>query len=216
MTIQPTLPPESLLTEAERQFISYQPYGLWPENQDSNVGVIRSVLTAWVQDCIDRLDIIHENMFIGTAEEYLYLWEQMLDLTPNPPLKTIGERRQVVLNRLRVGAFTRTWRKEIVESFLLEAIGGDSITLTAAGVPLVAAGVPLYSGIQSLEGYYIITEQITDFHYTIEIDNAITPDEPALSRELTRVTPAGITFSIIYAALPLRAVEVTWAELTAP
>jgi len=216
MTVQPILPPETAFTEAELNFISLQPYGLWPENQDSNFGQIRRVLTDPVQDNINRLDIIHENIFIVTAEEYLGLWEQQLGLISNPAGRSLAERRSVALGRLRGGPFTRPWRKQIIESFLVTAIGGDAIALTVSGVAIPIEGIPLYAGVIDLSLAYYITEEIEDFHYTIHIDTAITPDEEALRRELTRVTPAGISFDIVYEATPLRTLEVTWAEMEVP
>lgn len=212
MASQPTLPAEEAMTEAELRWIEDEPDGLFPSNQDSNIGQIRKVVTDQIQGLLDMLDMIYENASPATAERYLALWESDLALTPVPSTRTLAERRRIAYAALQRAMFTRARRKQVVESFLGAAIGGDAVALTPSGVPLPADGVPLYSGVQDVTSVYSITEDVSNFEYTVTISNEISPDEAGLARELARITPAGINFTIVYSAVVTRSSVVTWAE----
>jgi hypothetical protein len=47
-----------------------------------------------------------------------------------------------------------------------------------------------------LTNTYTIVENIAGYSYDVRILNSITVDQVALIRELTRITPAGISFTI--------------------
>jgi hypothetical protein len=58
-------------------------------------------------------------------------------------------------------------------------------------------GVTLYSGASSAAGLYSITENVEDFGYTVSIDSSVGVNILVLTRELERITPAGIHFLIV-------------------
>lgn len=45
--------------------------------------------------------VLQDNFFADTADAYLHWWEALLGLPPNPPGKTVAQRRTVVLAYLR-------------------------------------------------------------------------------------------------------------------
>lgn len=201
MPLQPTLPAEGTYTEVEKDFIDLQPPGLWPENQDSNFGQVRKVITDIVQECVDEINHLSAEAYIATADEYLGLWEEIVHVPISPAGKTTTERRTIAGPRLHYGAFTRTRRREIVESFII-ATFGESVALTSSGVELTSGGVPLYSGTFSLTGTYNIVEDVENFSYDVRILDTVTVDADALEKELERITPAGISFTITFTPTP--------------
>jgi hypothetical protein len=87
-----------------------------------------------------------------------------------------------------------------VENYI-GATFGTPVSFSPTGIPMSASGVPLYSGATSVTAAYKIIEDIPNFTYTVRILNTITVSS-GLQRELARITPAGITFSIVYVAVP--------------
>lgn len=199
----PTIPVEGTYGDVERNFIENSPEGMWPDNQDSNFGQIRKVLCDELQLMVDKLTILADELFIETATgaETLMLWERLLGVPIEPTGKSDAERRSILAPRLVYGPFTRTRRREIVEGFIISTFG-ESAALTTSGLELTAAGVPLFSGVFSLTGTYNIVENVSNFTYDVRILNTITIDEDGLRRELDRITPAGITYTITYTATP--------------
>lgn len=197
---QPTLPPEQPFTDAELAFLDESPPGLFPENQDSNFGfIIRKIFSDHVQDVINQTDTIYNEHFVDTSDQFLPEWELQVGLPQNPPGLTIQQRRNLILNKLRVGPWTRARRDAIVASFVAATLG-DAAQLTPQGLALDASGIPLYSGLTSLTNAYTITENISGFSYTITVAQGITLDTVALTRELNRVQPAGLSFTVVTAA----------------
>jgi hypothetical protein len=193
---QPTLPAEGVFTDAELAFMEDSPPGLYPENQDSNFGfIIRKLFSDRVQELIGQQATLYAERFPNTANAYLDEWERAVGLPANPSTLTLGQRRQGVENRLKKGWFTRSRVREIVESFLTPTFG-DPIMLSPAGVPFSSGGIPLYSGESSLVGLYRVYERIPANAYDVWIKNTVTPDIVGLTRELTRITPSGISFTI--------------------
>lgn len=191
-----TLPAEGVYTEAELHFIELSPDGLWPDNQDSNFGQFRKVVTDIIQeDFIDLLSILNMEAFYPTSTTYLSLWEEMVGLPTNPSGRTSPERRSAVGSRLEYGAFTRSRRRRIVEAFIV-ATFGESVSFTPDGIPITVGGIPLFSGVFSLSGTYEINEAIERFYYQVKILDTIDPDVIGLTRELDRITPDGITFDV--------------------
>lgn len=190
-----TIPLEGPYTEVERHFIESSPDGLWPDNQDSVFGQVRKCLTDICQEQVDETTILNDETFTNTSSRYLSLWEEMLGLSVAPSGWADAKRRSVIASRQRHGLYTRDRRRSIVEDALL-ATFGDSLSLTSAGLPLSAGGSPLYSGVFSLVGLYRIYDNISNFSYVVRILNTSSPDIGALNRELTRITPAHISYTI--------------------
>lgn len=214
---QPVLPEEIILTDAERLFIAESPPGLWPENQNSNFGALRKVLTSPVQDEADLVNELFIELFIRTAHGYLSLWEREYGLPEAPPTYSEGFRRILLLLRARKGPFTRTFRAQLVEA-LIRGTYGFSLELYYEGIPLtadglmfvsdeeiesdfvyglalVAEGVVLDAGGASLEASYYITENIAGMSYHVGIRSDFAPDMDILTRELDRITPSGISYT---------------------
>lgn len=198
---QPTLPAEGQTTDLEQYFISEQPKRLWPTNQNSNLGAIRRVLTDPLQECVDVLSEIINEMFVDTADGYLGLWEDEVGLPKNPSGLALIKRRSLVLGRLTKQPFTKARRQAVVEQFISSTFG-PATEITPAGIPITAGGITLYSGANSLTGLYTITEDIDSFHYSVLIDASIGVDTTLMARELSMITPAGITFDISTTATP--------------
>lgn len=154
---QPTLPVESVFTEAELNFIDDSPPGLYPDNQDSNYGLLRKILSDRVQELIDQQLYLYNERFIATSVDFIPDWEKEYGLPVAPTNRTLAQRRQDILARISKGPFTRTRRRDAVERFIT-ATFGTSIQLTPAGVPLVAGGVPLYADPADLSTLYSIRE----------------------------------------------------------
>jgi hypothetical protein len=155
---QPTLPAEVPFTDAEIAFMDESPPGLFPENQNSNFGyVIRKIFSDRVQELINQLNTIYNEKFVLTSVTYLDEWEETVGLPVNTGLFTQSQRRNLILNRLRKGPFTRASRRAIVESFIT-ATFGDAPGFDPAGIAIDSSGIPLYSGVFSLAGTYVIRE----------------------------------------------------------
>ena len=193
---QPTLPAEVQFTEAEFIYMEESPPGLFPENQDSNFGfIIRKTFSDLAQDISDWQLTLYNEKFVETSTQFLDQWEIEVGLPPNPTDQDISERRNNVLSRLQHGPFTRTRRKNIVERYVKTTFGSP-IQLVPAGVAMISGGVPIYGEAGDVSTLYLIVEDIPNFHYTVWIAGTNTPDLVALTAELKRITPAGISFNI--------------------
>lgn len=197
-----TIPPEGLYTEAEKHFIESSPDGLWPDNQDSVFGQVRKCFTDILQEQIDEITILNEEIFVPTSLNYLSLREEEYGLTVAPSGASDATRRARILGRVRHGLFTRTRVRQVIEDFIT-ATFGEAVSFTTGGVSLSAAGVQLFSGVNSLTGTYNIVENIPNFSYAVYIRSDIGIDLNALTRELTRITPAHISFTIQFIDDPL-------------
>ena len=192
---QPTLPPEGLWTTAELAFKDDEPPGLFPENQDSNFGLVRKTVAARTQDGINQQLTIYQELFVEQATLFLDEWETLVGL-PAKPTKTTQQRRAEILNRLRQEVFTRTRVALTLDVLVGEALAGEPITLPPSGHELVGAGSPLYAEPIAPAQVYRVYEDVRNFKYYVDIISSVTPDLVSLQRELTRITPAGITFVV--------------------
>lgn len=191
---QPILPAEQPPSRAEKFFIEVQP-SIFPPNQDSNWGLKRKIWTDQVEELIDQQDSIWRERFVATSLDFLDEWEHMVGIPINPPSTTTEGRRQRILARLRTGPFTDSRRTIIIEPYLA-ATFGVSVELTPSGVSLVG-GIPLMADAAGdPRQYYRIYEDVRNFAYTVYIRSDVTPDIPSLTRDLKRITPAGITVTI--------------------
>jgi hypothetical protein len=194
---QPQLPLELPPSDAEFAFMQEEPPGFFPENQDSNFGfVIRKMWSDQLQQSIDQQQLLYGERFIDTSTEFLDEWEKDVGLPPGRNL-TVTQRRALVKSRLRKTAFTRTMRRQIVEDFLT-TIYMQPIQLLPPGVPLVADGVPIGAEPGAVSDLYSITEIVEQFHYVVGLAPTVSIDEVLLTRELNRVTPAGISFDFAH------------------
>jgi hypothetical protein len=194
--------PEGVYTDIEHDFIENEPPGLFPGGQDSTWGQIRSVYAAYLQVLADMMTKWYGNLDPSTVTtDDLPEWEYMLNLPQSNTTLSDTARRNNVVARFEVGPFTRTRRAQIVESFITQTFG-QAIMFKPEGIPFVSAGIPFYSGTTSLVGTYKIIENIPAFSYQVRIKNTITVDLAGLTRELARITPAGITFTVVSVATP--------------
>jgi hypothetical protein len=191
---QPALPAEGPYNDTEQLFIEESPIGLWPENQDSNFGQVRRVVTQPLQDAVDLVTELFNERFTDTATGYLGRWEQELGV-PKQSTKTAEQRRAYLEGRMKKGSFTRARRNEIIESFI-KVTFGESIALLPDGVDLVAGGVPLFADTASVDTLYRVYEDIMNFSWELWIVNTVTPDIAGLTRELNHYDPAGYPFTI--------------------
>lgn len=199
--VQPLLLPEEPFGEVERSWMESEPPGLLPENQDSNYGQVRKVVSDVLQNRITEIDLFYDESSPITTREYIDWWEEMSGV-PLAPSKTLENRRAIVLDRFKYGPFTRTRRVKLVEKFI-EATFGQSPQLTTEGIALDAAGVALFSDVISVAGQYFIVEYVEDFSYAVFISEEVAPDIDGMKRELERMTPAGIRFSVSFVDMGL-------------
>jgi hypothetical protein len=199
---QPVLPAEVPLTDAEQAFIEESPPGFYPDNQNSNFGyLIRKLWCDKIDEIAGQMATMYANRFVPTADLLLDDWEIDLGLLVHPANQTLAQRRSNVLSRLRTGAFTRVMRDGIIEQFIL-ATFGTVIQFSIAGIPFVPAGIPFASEGGDLSTLYKVVEDLTNFTYQVRIKNTVQPDEASLRRALDRVTPAGISYTIVYVPTP--------------
>jgi Bacteriophage Mu-like, Gp48 len=191
ITQQPTLPPEDLFTDPEFNFMEESPRGFFPENQDSNWGLKRKVFSDVIWELNRQLHTIYSEIFPTTSQTFLDEWEETTGLPQNPASKTLGQRRQAVLNRLRGGPFTRTQRRNIVESYITATFGGPIIFLPP-GVEMLVGGQPLYNEPGDVKQLYMILETVEQFKYEVRIKTGMALDQVGLERDLRWFTPAGL------------------------
>lgn len=156
---QPTLPNEVPFTEAEISFIDDSPPGLYPENQNSNYGLLRKANTDQIQRLIDQLELIYNERFVRTSSTFIDVWEKEMGLPVNPQGKSLDQRRVAVLGRIAKGPFTRTRRARTVEGFIVATFGGP-IQIFPEGVALSPAGTPLYAEFADVKTLYEIRENV--------------------------------------------------------
>lgn len=190
---QPDLGPEGTYTDVERVFISEQPRNLFPTNQNSNYGVLRKVITDQFQEAVDDTTALFNESFVETASVYLGRWEDEAGLPVAPAGLSDASRRVRIASRRKTGAFTRERRNAIIERFISDTFG-PPIEITSEGIALVEDGVPLYSEADSIVGTYRVYENGRAYEVMIRED--VTPDIPALTRELEWMTPACYSFDI--------------------
>jgi hypothetical protein len=196
----PVIPSEGAYTETELRFIESQPPGLWPENQNSIFGQFRKVLCDELQARRDEIDMFALERFTPTSTRYLSLWEEMLGAAIAPTGKSTAQRRAVLHARMSYGAFRRTGhasRNDIIEQFVASTItgAGGMAAFSPSGIPFGAGGIPLYGAGGVVTDKYRVYEDLANFAYAVWIDSANVPDMNALTRELSRITPAGITLT---------------------
>lgn len=192
----PTIPAEGSYSESEKRFIETSPPGLWPENQNSIFGQIRKVLTDEFQARRDEIQMLSQERFIPTSSQYLSLWEEVFGVAIAPTGKTNAQRQAILRACLQYGRFTRAQRNAIIEALLGPTVGvGDPAAFGPSGIPILT-GIPLYGSPGSVTEKYRVYESQDDFTYQVWIDSGNVPDVDALTRELKRVTPAGISFTI--------------------
>lgn len=195
------IPPVEDRTDIEQLWVDLEPPGLFPPDQDSWWGQRRKIYADYLQELADDFAAWYLNMNPNTVDATdMSEWEDMLALPATGSL-TLEQRRSRVLSRWARGPFTRTRRRQIVESFIV-ATFGVAATFTSSGIAFDSSGIPFFSGATSLSGTYNIVENIPGFSYDVRILNTITVDQPGLTRELTRVTPDGISFTITLTATP--------------
>jgi hypothetical protein len=193
---QPALPDEVQFTEAELNFMEESPPGLFPENQDSNFGFgIRKIFSDQMQEAINQVETLYTERFIESSSVFLDLWEADYGLPVAPTGKTIAERRGMVAGRIHIGPFSRERVRNVIETYVV-ATFGTPISLTPDGVPIVAGGVPLYGEFTPGAALYRVYEDVKNFSYQVWVLNTITPDIPSMTRELARITPSGISFTV--------------------
>jgi hypothetical protein len=189
------LSPETQITDIESHLIDAEPGGLFPIGQDSIFGQMRRVRADAIQVLADQLRQWYLNLDPATVDNIdMAMWEQLLGI-PTSNVRAIEARRAFIVSRRIRGPFTRTRRRVIVEAFILATFGAAP-RFSDDGIPLTSAGLPLYADITSLAGSYLIVENIPGFTYTVYIKNPITVDATGLTRELARITPEPITFTI--------------------
>lgn len=191
---QPMLPPEEPPTKAERYFISRQP-NIFPSNQDSNWGTLRKAWTDQVQDLIDQQSLIWKERFVLRADTFLDDWEFEAGIPEHPSGLTIDQRRAKILNRIRTGPFTEERLIYIIEPYIGSTFG-TSVELGPGGVSL-SGGIPLYADASGdPKQYYRIYHDIQNFAYQVWIASGLTPDIAGMTRDLARITPAGIALTV--------------------
>jgi Concanavalin A-like lectin/glucanases superfamily len=193
---QPTLPAEVALTDAEYNFQQEEPPRFFPQNQDSNWGLKRKNFSDQVQMLIEQLDVIYAERWPMTSTTFLDEWEKLVGLPQNPTSRTIAERRNSILARLRGGPWTRSMRQEIVEGYLSVLAFGDPIELLPPGVGFDASGLPLYDEPGTVAAMYRIYEDRERFAYKVKIDSSHSPDIASMTRDLQHSQYAGLTLVV--------------------
>ena len=194
---QPVMPVEIPLNDMEQFVDAEQPRNLWPRNQNSNFGTLRKVITSPLQDTIDTMNELLDEMFIDTSIGYLGLHEVELGLPKAVTGYSDVHRRATLYSRKARGPFTRPRLRNLVERFILDTFtSGTSTAFDASGIPITGAGITLYSGVAGpVSTLYRIYENVENFSYEVWIRSDVTPDVAGLTRELTYLTPAGITYT---------------------
>ena len=181
-------------SDTELRWIESEPSGLLPTDQDSFWGQQRKVFCDYMQtEMFDKLEAYYANMSPLTCDEDdIANWEIMLGI-PVDTAKSLAYRRAFVQIRRYRGAFTRTFRKQVVELFINAANGIPILFFTPGGLPF-SDSVPLLfgSGTFDTSTAYAIVEDIPNFTYAVKIRDDVGVDEVGLRRELKRITPAPI------------------------
>lgn len=188
----PTIPAETSYSETELSWIESEPRVL-PSDQDSFWGQARKVFADYLQtNVVNRLDTYWNNLSpITCDEDDLANWEETLGIPVNNA-QPIEYRRALVQIRLHRGAFTRTFRRQIVQLFINAVEGSPIIFFTDDGIPFGDDGIVFGSGDFDATAVYEIVEDVPGYSYDVSILNTIDIDEVGLYRELKRATPAPI------------------------
>jgi len=191
-----TLVAEADYSDIERDLIENEPPGLFPVDQNSAWGQMRKLYADYLQgNFVERLEDWYLNLDPRTALASDFPeWEEMLGI-PDQTGKTDNARRAFISSRREQGPFTRSRRNRIIESFIA-ATFGVSLSFGSSGILLDAGGAPLLADTVPLPSTYRVYEDVTGRSYLVRIVSEITPDIAGLTRELKRVTPAGISFTI--------------------
>jgi hypothetical protein len=143
--LQPTLPGEVRFTDAEKNFIEDSPVDLFPENQDSNFGLLRKLWTDRIQELIEQQNTIYNERFTATSDVFLDMWEKDVGLPTSRVVdRTVAQRRLDVMTRLFKGPFSTTIRNQIIANAIsstfgtVPAFGPTGIALSSGGLPLFA------------------------------------------------------------------------------
>lgn len=185
---QPVMPAEGVYTDIEELFISEQPPGLFPENQNSNFGTLRRVLTEPLQDAADQLTLMFNELFIDTSSAFLSRWETEMDLPDSTGVLSDTDRRSRILARRERGAFTRSRLRRLIERHI-SATFGEPPLFSGAGLPFGAGGIVLHAEFAPVTTLYRIYEDFRNFSFEVWIKNTVTPDLSSLNREITRISP---------------------------
>lgn len=193
------IPAPVIPTDIEQNFIENEPPGLFPMDQDSVWGQMRKLFADDMQSLADQLEQWWANLDpLQSDDADLTNWEEMLGIPWAANGRTSEQRKSFVVSRRVRGPFTNTRRNTIVESFIA-ATFNPPIEFTADGVSFgtgVDSGIPFGSELASLVGTYSIYQDVRNFLYKVWITSNAAVDIAGLQRELLRITPAGITFTI--------------------
>lgn len=195
---QPIIPEQpKQVSEAEFNFMEDSPPEFFPDNPESNFGLKRRLWTTQMQEIIDQLNLTYLERFPTSSAQFIDEWEITVGLPVGTDTSEAGiaARRNRVVSRLRKTAFTDEAIKQIVEGFIAVTFGAP-LMLTVPGVEIPAGGLSLYGEGGDITATYRVYHDIENFSYTVFIRSDITPDIVGLTRELQRITPAGISFTI--------------------
>jgi hypothetical protein len=196
------IPAEGTYSDIERDWIDNEPPGLFPGDQNGYYGQVRKVFADYLQVLADMLTTWYSNLDPATVNlDDMPEWENELGIPLNAANRSLPQRQAFAMSRLQRGSFTRTRRRLLVEAFIT-ATFGVPISFTAGGVPFDGTGIPFFAEDIGLAGTYNIVENIPAFSYDVRILNTFDIDQAGLQRELERITPAGITFTITPTAAP--------------
>jgi len=209
---QPVLPAEVALTDAEYNFMQEEPPRFFPQNQNSNWGLKRRIFSDQIQALINQLDLIYSERWPMSSTQFLDEWERVTGLPMNPSSRTVGQRRNSVMARLKGGPWTRSMRQQIIEGYLQVLAFGDPIALLPPGVGFDASGIPIYDEPGTVSAMYRVYEDIQRFRYEVKIDSSHSPDILSMQRDLIHSQYAGLTL-VINATTPTP-YDYTWDTYT--
>ena len=190
---QPPLPPEGTFSEIEKLIIDDSPANLWPENQNSNFGALRKVLSGPMQESSDVVTELFNEFFVITANKHLYRHEYQYGLPDGTGL-SIDLRRANILGRARKTIFSRT-RLDAMITAAIQATYGSSPQFSPEGIPIDAGGIILLADPADVSTLFRVYENQMNFSYEVWIHSSVTPASTLL-REIQRITPAGITVTL--------------------
>jgi hypothetical protein len=191
-----TLAPEGTYSDIEQDFIENEPPGLFPGDQTSVWGQVRKTYADYLQVIADLLTIWYGNLDPATVNiDDIPEWEYMLDLPSGNTTLSEDQRRAAILARFERGPFTRSRRARVIESFIQVTFGTPTLFDTS-GIPITTDGITLFAGVVDVSSSYEVFEDIPNFEYNVYVLTSVGADVVGMERELKRITPAGIFFSI--------------------
>jgi hypothetical protein len=198
VTTFPDITTETVPVDVELDLAENEPPGLLPTDQTSYWGVLRAVFAAEIQVLADQMAQWYLNLDPRTVDEDdMPEWEYEVGLPVNPAGRGLEQRRSAVISRRWRGPFTRTRRAQVVESFIGVVLGIPPLIFTEDGLIFTDDGLEFGTdAVGDLETLYAIVEDIPDFSYIVYILDDVDEDTDGLVRELTRITPSGITFTV--------------------